>query len=49
MQDEIPHPFPNFNSGTIEVWEWISNLIPHFTEYVIIHPCCDLNQTMLVQ
>ena len=35
MYDEITYPFPNFNSCTIEVWEWISNFIPHFTGYVI--------------
>ena len=27
--DEITHPFPNFNSATIDIWEWISNSIPH--------------------
>ena len=27
---EITYPFPNFNGATVEVWEWISNLIPHF-------------------
>ena len=25
---EITYPFPNFNSATFEVWEWISNFIP---------------------
>ena len=25
--DEITYPFPNFNSATIEVCDWISNLI----------------------
>ena len=29
MLYEITYPFPNFNSCTIEVWEWISNFIPH--------------------
>ena len=28
--DEITYPFPNFNGATVEVWEWISNYIPHF-------------------
>ena len=47
--DEITNPFPNFNIATIEVWEWISNFIPHFTacmcDYLymlglkIIHGC----------
>ena len=27
---EITNPFPNFNGGTVEVWEWISNFILHF-------------------
>ena len=27
--DEITYPFPNFSIATAEVWEWISNLIPH--------------------
>ena len=27
--DEIIYPFPNFNGATIEVWEWMNNLIPH--------------------
>ena len=31
MYDEITYPSPNFNSFTIEVSEWISNFILHFT------------------
>ena len=31
--DEITYPFPNFNGGTVEVWEWISNFIPPFTSW----------------
>ena len=23
--DDITYPFPNFNSGAVEVWKWISN------------------------
>ena len=38
---EITYTFPNFNSATVEVCEWISNFIPHFTRYVITHPCWD--------
>ena len=30
MWDDISYPFPNFNSATVEVWEWINALIPHF-------------------
>ena len=27
--------FTNFSGCTFEIWEWISNFIPHFTEHVI--------------
>ena len=39
MWEEITYPFPNFNSGTVEVWEWISNFIPCFIVHVITCPC----------
>ena len=39
--DEITYPFPNFNGGTIEVWEQISNFILHFIMVVIAYPCWD--------
>ena len=29
----------NFNSAAVEVWEWISNFIPHFSGHLIIYPC----------
>ena len=29
VRDENTYPFPNFNGYTAEVWEWISNFIPH--------------------
>ena len=41
LWDEITNPFSNFNSTTIEVWEWISNFIPHFITDVITYPCWD--------
>ena len=34
MWDEITYSFPNFNGATVEVWEWISDFIPHFTRLV---------------
>ena len=37
MQWEITYSFPNFNGCTVNVWEWISNFMPLFTEYVIYH------------
>ena len=42
MLDEITYPFPNFNGSTVEVWEWISNFILHFTGHVINYPCWGL-------
>ena len=27
---EITYSSPNLNGVTVEVWEWISNFIPHF-------------------
>ena len=41
LWDEIIHPFPNFNRRTVELWEWRSIFIPHFTEHVITYPCLD--------
>ena len=37
--DEITYPVPNFNGATVEVWEWISNFISHFTRHVITYLC----------
>ena len=37
VRDEITYPFLNF----VEVEEWISNFIPHFTGHVVIYPCQD--------
>ena len=38
---EMIYQFPDFDGATVEVWEWISNLIPCFTVYIITHPCGD--------
>ena len=38
--DEITIPFPNFNDYTVEFWEWISNITPHFKMSVITYSCC---------
>ena len=37
VRDANTYPFMNFNRATVEVWEWISDLIPHFTVHVIIY------------
>ena len=42
--DEITYPFPNFNGVTVEVWEWISNFIPHFIWLLLLsHAGLNLN------
>ena len=33
--DEITYPFLNVNGVAVEIKEWISNFIPHFTGHVI--------------
>ena len=38
---EIAYPFPNLNGATVEVSEWISNVIPHFIMDVITFPMWD--------
>ena len=37
--NKITYTFPNFNSCTVEVWEWISNFALHFTRHAINFPC----------
>ena len=47
VSNEITYPSLNFNGATVEVQEWISNFIAHFTEHVItssiagikVNPC----------
>ena len=29
------HPQTNIDGETVEVWEWLSNFIPHFSVHVI--------------
>ena len=49
MWDEITYPSQNFNGTTAEVWEWISNVIPHFTGRVITYPCWNKSESVLVK
>ena len=35
---ESKYPFKNFNGATVEVWEWITNFIPHILMDVISYP-----------
>ena len=47
--DEITYPFPNFNSCTVEVREWTSNLILHLIMDVTTYPCSDESESMLIK
>ena len=40
---EITYLSPDFNSSTVEIYEWISNFIPHFIMDVITYPHWDLS------
>ena len=39
--DKIIYPLSNFTGKTFEVWEWMSNLIPHVSGHVITYSCWD--------
>ena len=39
--DENTYLFLNFKGYTVEVWECIGNLTPHFMMDVITYPCMD--------
>ena len=39
--NEMTYTLPNFSGCTVEVWEWISNFIPHFTGHMIAYSCWD--------
>ena len=49
MWGEITYPFTNFNDAIVQVWEWISNFVPHITGNVITYPQWDLIKSMLVK
>ena len=40
---------PKLQWCNCEVWEWISNFIPHFISGIITYPCWVLSWTMLVK
>ena len=46
---EITNPFPNLNSATFEVWEWIDNIILHIVMDVIGYTYWDESEAMLVK
>ena len=41
--EEITYLYPNFNSSTIKVKEWINDFIPHVIMDVITYPFWDLS------
>ena len=43
VRDEMTCPFPNLNVATVEVWEWISNFIPHYIRDAITYSYNVLN------
>ena len=47
MWDVITYPFPNTVGCTVEIWEWVSNFIPHLIRHVNIYPGC--GNTMFVK
>ena len=47
--NEIAYPFPNLNDYTVDVWEGISNFIPHFIKDVQTSACWDLSWSMWVK
>ena len=47
MWDESTYPFSNFNSAAIQVWKWISDFIPHFTEHMMLR--LNLSWSMFVK
>ena len=49
MWHEITYSFPNVNVAAVEVWEWMNNFFPHFTEHVITYRCWDLSETMIAK
>ena len=49
MWDAITYPFLIFNGSAIEVLEWISYLIPHFTGHAITYPYYEYSESMSVK
>ena len=47
--DKITYPFSNFNVCTVDIWEWICNIILHFMINVITYPCWDYSWMKLVK
>ena len=44
MWDKITFPFPNFNGCPVDVWEWVSIFISHFSDRMITYSWRDKSQ-----
>ena len=39
----------NHNGGSVDVWKWISDFIPHIIIDVSVNSCCDSNKSISVK
>ena len=49
MWDAIDYPFQNLNVATVDVWEKVSDFIPHVTGHVITYPSWNYSLSMFVK
>ena len=50
MWDEIINSLPNVNGCTVEIGEWINNVIPHFIDHLsVAHRCRDYSYSIKVK
>ena len=47
--EEIIYTFPNFNSCTVDVWEWMNNFAHPFVMDVIIYLFLDYSLSIIVK
>ena len=47
--DEITYPFPNFNGCTVEVWEWMCNIILYFIiDVITVYPVAGVYKVITI-
>ena len=49
LWDEITYSFPNFHGAIVEIWEWISDFVPHFIVNVVTYPWWNYSESVLVK
>ena len=49
LRNWITYPFQNINGCTVEVWEWMTNILSHFVIDVITYPWWYWIRNMLVK